>query len=59
MVLHISENLVSENFVKLTLSVSQQLYLDGKELLDQKLVLLFLSVTCIFHEMLKWKERES
>ena len=58
MVLHISENLVSENFVKLTLSVSQQLYLDGKVLLDQELVLPVLSVTCIFHEMLKWKKRE-
>ena len=57
MVLHISENLVSENFVKLTLSVSQQLYLDGKVLLDQELVLPVLSVNCIF-EMLKWKKRE-
>ena len=58
MVLNISENFVSKNFVKLTLSGSQQQYLDGKVLLDQKLVLLFLSVTCIFHEMLKWKKRE-
>ena len=36
----------------------QLLYLDGKVLLYQKLVLSFLDVTCICHEMLKWKQRE-
>ena len=57
MVLNISETLVSEYFVELTLSLIQWLYLDGKVLLDMKLVLLVSIVTCIFHEMLKWRKK--
>ena len=41
--------------MELILSVIQLLYLDGKVLLDQELVLPVLSVNCIF-EMLKWKK---
>lgn len=59
MILNISGNLISKNLVELTLSVMQWLYLDGIVLLDMKLVLSVLSMPCIFHEMLKWKERES
>ena len=59
MILNISGNLISKNLVELTLSVMQWLYLDGIVLLDMKLVLSVLSVPCIFHEMLKWKVRES
>ena len=57
MVLNINENFVSEYFVELTLCLIQWLYLDGKVLLDLKLVLSVSIVTCIFHEMLKWKKK--
>ena len=45
MVLNINENFVSEYFVELTLCLIQWLYLDGKVLLDLKLVLSVLGVT--------------
>lgn len=51
--------LVSEELCGVELSVIQLLCFDGDVLFDLKLVFSVLGVTCTYHEMLKWKERES
>ena len=44
---------MQKKIAELTLNVVELLYLDGKVLLDLKLVLSDLGITCICHEMLK------
>lgn len=53
----IVKTLYGRGYLMLTIGVIQLFYRDGKVLFDLKL-LSVLSLTFIFHEMVKWKERE-